>query len=189
MRTVTFLSGIFLLFAGVWCYANPGATFLSIAFVLGAAMIFSGVSSLAAFIFDHKMKTGDVTLWRLAEGFITLILGFVVSSNQLVTDAMVPVFFGMWILFSGTLRVLASFTLKRAGITTWKWGLTGGVVSIIAGIFAFLHPIVAAFEVVLIIGTFFMLQGINIITAGVHMQGKLKRRGEKHSRKEKEERA
>lgn len=179
MKTVTFLSGLFLLAAGIWSYANPGATFLTMAFVLGIGMAFSGISSLSAYAFDYKMKTGNVTEWRLAEGFITLVLGLVVLSNQLVTNAMVPVFFGMWMLFSGTLSVLASYTLKHVGITTWKWGLTGGAISILAGICGFLHPIVTAFALPLIIGSFFMIQGLNLVMAGVHMQGKLRKKGKK----------
>lgn len=175
--------------AGILCFMNPGATFLSLAFVLGVVMLFSGLSSIMSYMADRKHKSREVTQWRLAEGFITTILGGVVLSNQLVTDAMIPIFFGMWILFSGTLRILASYTLKECGITSWKWGLLWGIISVVTGMGSFVRPIVAAVALSMVLGAFFLLQGINVIVLGMHMKRirkdkKKKKKRESNFRKE-----
>lgn len=187
MRILTIMSGILLIAAGIFCFMNPGATFLSIAFVLGIVMLFSGMSSITSFWFDRKAKLRDVTQWRLADGFVTTVLGLVVISNQLVTDAMIPIFFGMWVLFSGTLRMLASYDLKERGIASWKWGLLWGLLSVLIGMVSFVRPIVATAAISMIVGVFFLLQGVNVIILGGHMRRVRKQRKENSEEVKKEE--
>ncbi len=170
MRILTIISGILLVGAGIFCFMNPGATFLSIAFVLGLVMLFSGISSIVSFVVDRKRRLSDVTQWRLADGFVTTVLGLVVISNQLITDAMIPIFFGMWILFSGTLRMLASYNLKERGVASWKWGFLWGILSTLVGMVSFVRPIIASAAISMIVGAFFLLQGVNVIILGVHMR-------------------
>ncbi|MEA4989153.1 MAG: HdeD family acid-resistance protein [Anaerovorax sp.] len=178
MRILTIISGVLLTAAGIFCFMNPGATFLSIAFVLGIAMLFSGISSITSFFVDRKTRLRDVTQWRLADGFVTTVLGLVVLSNQLVTDAMIPIFFGMWVLFSGTLRILASYNLKERGVVSWKWGLLWGILSVAVGMASFIRPIVATVAISMIVGAFFLLQGVNVIILGIHMKRVRKRKKE-----------
>ena len=43
MRTLTIVSGILMLLTGVFCFINPGQTFLAMAFVVGIVMVINGL--------------------------------------------------------------------------------------------------------------------------------------------------
>ena len=110
--------------------------------------------------------------WILADGIITFILSCIVLSNQLVTDAIIPLFFGMWIMFSGTMRIVASFNMKKAETKGWAWSLVLGIIGMFAGIYSFFNPLLGDFAIVVMVGIFFLIQGINMLTLGVMMPGK-----------------
>ncbi len=111
----------------------------------------------------------EVSGWILEETIITLILAVIVLTNQIVTDAIIPVFFGMWIMFSGIQRVAAAFTLKEKGIRIWGFSLIFGTLSVVSGIYAFMNPLVANLAMPILIGIFFLIQGLNTITTGLYM--------------------
>ncbi|MDO4552741.1 MAG: DUF308 domain-containing protein [Bacillota bacterium] len=179
MRILTFIAGALLMLAGVWCFAHPGATFLSLAFVLGWAMVFGGAVDILAFIPNRKQL--GTSGWQLANGALTLLLGILVLCNLLITDAVLVFFFGMWVMFSGVLRCVASFGLRAMGIPGWYWSLVMGAVSVAAGVYAFLNPLVAGLAMVLLLGAFFIIQGVNLFIAGLQM-GALRAQMTLHSR-------
>lgn len=166
MRLLTIISGLLLIGTGVWCFANPGANILSLAFVLGCAMLFFGLSGVLTYIYNRKAH--EVSGWILEETLITIILAIIVLSNQLVTDATIPVFFGMWIIFTGVMRVVAAFALRQKGAKIWSFSLAFGSISVIMGIYAFLNPILINMQMPILIGLFFLIQGLNTITTGLH---------------------
>lgn len=62
MRIVTIVSGMLLVGTGIWCFAHPGAPFITIAFLLGVAMLISGLSNILAYIIYRKRIT---LVWQL----------------------------------------------------------------------------------------------------------------------------
>ena len=168
MRIVTISTGVILVGTGIWCFAHPGSTFLSLAFMPGIAMLISGLSNIASFLVYKGQP--DLSAWQLADGILSTVLAVMLLSNLLITDAMVISFFGMWILFSGVLRIVASFVLKRHKIPGWYAGLIAGALSLLAGVYAFANPLVAGLTMVIIIGGVSILQGANIIIMGVQMK-------------------
>ena len=167
MRILKIIAGVVLILTGVLCFANPGVTFIYIAFLLGCAMIFSGASGILAYIIINKKKEPSGLI--LTEGILTTILGCLVLSNQLATDAVIPVFFGMWVMFSGILRMVESLEMKSTGIVIWKWILAQGMISILAGVYAFVNPMLAGLAAFVIIGIFFVIQGVNVLTTGINL--------------------
>lgn len=181
MRIATIGSGVLLVGTGIWCFANPGATFLSIAFILGTAMFISGFFNILSLLF-YKERIGQKTRtwttgllnshngWQLADGLLSVILSAMLLSGLLITEAMLVVFFGMWVLTAGVLRVIASAAIRMSGLRGWYYGSGFGILSIAAGIFAFANPILAGFAMVVVIGIIFLLQGANQIVTGIHMK-------------------
>jgi len=167
MRILTLISGALFILAGVYCFANPGATILSLAFILGCTMLVFGASGVMTYLYDRKQH--EVSGWILEETIVTLILSIIVLTNQIVTDAVIPVFFGMWIMFSGVMRVAAAFTLKEKGARIWGYSLIFGVLSVLGGIYAFINPLLAGLAMPILIGIFFLIQGMNTITTGLYM--------------------
>lgn len=172
MRIVTILAGVLMLLSGVWCFANPGASFMSLAFVLGIVMIITGMTGAATY-FTEKNRNPEGG-WVISESILTFILGCIVLSNQLLVDAMVVIFFGMWLIFSGCLRVVAAFQLRKLQENSWHWTLGFGVAASLMGLYGFINPITLGLSVGLLVGAFFVVQGANVLVIGINMPHKKK---------------
>lgn len=172
MRILTIISGILMLLAGLWCFANPGASFMSLAFILGVVMIIAGLTGAVNY-FTEKNRNAEGG-WVIAESILTFILGCIVILNQIVIEAMVLIFFGMWLLFSGCLRIVAAFQLRKLKEKSWHWTLVFGILASVVGLYAFINPLTLGLSVVLIVGIFFIVQGANVLVIGIHMPHKKK---------------
>jgi uncharacterized membrane protein HdeD (DUF308 family) len=149
---------------------NQGSLFLNIAFVLGCVMAFAGFLSILVYFFAPGKQDGFG--WFFAEGLTTLILGGIVLANQLVTDYMVPVFFGMWILFCGVMRIVASLHLILAKNNTWIFTLALGFISASFGVYTFFNQAMMGIPLILLIGIVFLIQGVNVLVYGIFIPGK-----------------
>ncbi|NLY70156.1 MAG: hypothetical protein GX076_00470 [Clostridiales bacterium] len=164
MKILTIYAGIILAATGIWYFANPGTTFLSVAFVLGVSMLISGIIHIGFYLIFRKRT--ELILWQLADGILTTVLSILILSNMLVTDGIAIAFFGMWAMYSGVLAITESIGFKRNEISSWFFGIIFGVLSLAAGIYSFVNPLATGFAMALIIGAIFVLQGANSIVAG-----------------------
>lgn len=170
MRLLTIISGILLILVGVFCFANPGETFLSLAFVLGFIMVASSVIQGVAYVKGRGRSKDDNNGWILADAIITFILGALVLMNLIAADVAIPLVFGMWVMFSGILRVVTAthIDLKQKKVN-FIWTMVTGVLCVIGGIYAFLNSVMAGLAIAVLLGILFVLQGISVLELGVHM--------------------
>ncbi len=167
MRILTIISGVFLILTGLWCFANQGVAFAALAFVLGIIMLINGIIGIVAFT-KIKEKQGGLE-WTLSEAMLSTVLGCIVLSNQLATDLIIIMFFGMWIMFSGCNRIVGALVLKKQGHVAWNWTMGLGVLSFLAGTYSFFNSTLAGLTLGILIGIFFLIQGCNVLTLGVAM--------------------
>lgn len=187
MRVLTIISGILLVLTGVFCFANPGETFLSLAFVLGLIMVLNSIIQGIAYWWGRSGQN-DNNGWIMTEAIITLILGVLVLSNQIAADVAIPMVFGLWVMFSGALRVVTATMIDRANKKlNFAWTLITGILCILGGIYAFLNPIIVGLAIAILLGILFMLQGISTLELGIHMphEKKVKPKKEKRQRRRK----
>ncbi len=171
MRILTIISGILMVLSGVFCFVNPGQTFLALAFIIGIVMVINGIIHTMAYLIGRGFHNrGDNNGWILTDALITLLLGILVLCNQLVADTVIPMVFGMWILVSGILRIEAATRIdrvrKRANFMTT---LLTGILTVIIGIFGFINPLVMLLSTTVLLGIFLVMEGVNIIELGIHM--------------------
>ena len=167
MRLLTIITGVLLVLTGIWGIANQGVAFSALAFVLGVVMVIKGVVGILSFF---TMKKGWEGMgWNLSESMFATVLGCVVLANQLATDLMISMFFGMWVLVAGCNRLVAGIVFKRFNNPAWNWTLGLGAVSVVVGVYTFLNPVLAGLVVGLIVGIIFMVQGVNTIAVGISM--------------------
>ena len=174
MRILLVVAGIVVMFTGIWCVAFPGGSFQSIAFVLGCVMVFAGTIECGAYFLCPKKPEGFG--WMLAESLLTFIAGCLVLSGQLVLDAMIPLFFGMWVMFGGVTRLTLALALGKKRDNAWLWVLLLGVLSTASGFYAFFNQIAVVLSLMSLLGIYFLLQGINLLVNGIIIPGK-KRKG------------
>ena len=84
---------------GIFCIANAGLAFISMAFQIGIVLIMVGM--VECFSYKKSLENEEEKHWLLIEGMTAFILGIVVLTGQLAADIAVPVVFGMWVMISG----------------------------------------------------------------------------------------
>ena len=167
MRIFTVIVGAVFILSGVWCFSHPGLNFLAVAFPLGLVMILAGINAALDFVVRRKQE-GLASL-RLAEGILLILAGALVTQDLLYMDDMIIMFFSMWIIFMGCIRCSMVLSLIKSRIRTWFVTLALGVLSIAAGIQGLFNLTTDGMTMVLMIGSFVMLYGINIMLTGVQM--------------------
>lgn len=169
MRLFTIISGVMLIMTSLFCFANPGETFLALAFILGLAMILTGLVQMAAYWWGRDNRH-DNNGWIFSESLITFILGILVLTSLIAADTAVPMVFGLWVMFSGSLRIVAATMIDiKSKKGNFIWTMATGVVSMGAGIYAFMNPYTAATNIAVLLGLLFMVQGACTLELGIHM--------------------
>jgi len=171
MRILAVLSGMTFMGVSIMSIAHRSVSFLNLAFILGLAMVVVGVVSILVYFFAPGKQIGFG--WFFVEGLTTLVLGSLVLANKLPIDLMVPIFFGMWLMFSGILRMVASVHLALEKHNSWLFTLGAGCISAGFGIYAFFNQVVAnVMPLMILVGIIFLIQGINLVVYGVFMPKK-----------------
>ena len=167
MKIVTILMGVILVIGGFYSIATPIGTFAAIGWVIGILLMVSGINIIVDYFMLRKVK--GLGVWDLFGGILTIILSFVVLYGQIARialDAIIIVLFGIWVLVTGVLRIIASLNHKKNGDSFWIWIMLLGILSIIAGVYGFFNPVVFAFAIGWMIGFLIIMQGINLIGLG-----------------------
>lgn len=160
MRVGATLTGVLLVFTSVWCFAHSGATYLSLAFLLGVMMLLQGTSLFTSFLIIKKTRKIGPS-WLLGDGITTIILALPVLFNMLTADVVVPVFFGLWILSSGIFRIVSGINEKWLG--DFKWLIFFGSISSLVGAYLLINQSVFDIPIILLLSLVFLLQGINML--------------------------
>ena len=153
-----------MIIAGVLCLASPGVAVESLALWFGLAMLFSGIVDVAVFAAGQSCMAGSG--WFLVDGILTILLSLFLLFDQWFTALTLPFLFGMWLMFSGITKFANSFELKRLGIRGWGWFTVLGLVLAAAGFLSFLEPVASLLALSILVGVFFLLQGIASILRG-----------------------
>lgn len=172
MRIITAITSIILIATSLWCFLHLGGTFISVAFILGVTMILHALGGICAYLGSYKDL--EKSSWILADGIATGVLGLIVLANQLTVDPMIPIFFGIWIMYSGMLRVIASTHMMIVREKGWVWCIAFGGVAIAVGIYAFFNSVALALDTILLVGIIFLVQGANVMALAVNMPSKYK---------------
>ena len=151
------ISGIILIFAGIAAIFNPAATIASIGFILGLAMLISGIFEVIIFAVTHDGIFGAG--WVLTDGILTILLSVILLCNQYITAVAIPFVFAIWVMFTGTSRTITSFDLKKANISGWGWMALVGILGIALGFASFFFPALAEGIISIMVGIFLIIQG------------------------------
>ncbi|MBF2455070.1 DUF308 domain-containing protein, partial [Listeria seeligeri] len=93
----------------------------------------------------------------------SILLGFLLLFNEFAGPEIVVLLFSMWVLFAGIMRTVGAFTAKQNNIQGWGWILTIGLIGIVVGFIALFNPIVSVIGAIIVVATFFIVQGIGAI--------------------------
>ncbi len=163
MAILSFIFGILLILGGISCMFTPLATFLSTGYYIAFILLLFGVSGLVR-AFQKKAGTMEIVISVLA--LIAGILAIVKPGNILVLDSMAIYCVAAWFLLQGIASTLIAFQAKDTN-KNWIWGLIGGILGILLGLYSFAHPAITAITSGMLIGFYFIQAGISMIMIAV----------------------
>ena len=152
------VTAVLLIALGIVCIFNPGASFVSAAWLMGLFILASGISSL---IFGLRAQAflpnaGSTTLLAVFQ----IIIGLMLAANLLASEIALIAVFAMWVMFEGVSLSVLSIDYKKGGYDRWWLMLLLGVCSIILGFLALREPEYT--------GTFLgILLGLGILANGI----------------------
>lgn len=113
MRWLWYLFGGLLVAGGVIALFYPTRTFLAIANILGFMFVFMGVMWIVEAFVTRELN--DLWWLNLVAGIVTVVLGFWLAGQFLITQAAALLMFaGIWALMRGILDITAFFTMRSA---------------------------------------------------------------------------
>lgn len=159
------IMGMLLIVAGAFCIVSPTVALGSLAFVIGVAMLFSGIGDIAIYakIHDYIIGAG----WILADGILTIVISIIFMFNQSIVAVTLPFVFGIWLIFRGVSQAIASFDFKKLNVSGWGWFLAFGIILMILGALAIVKPVGAAIALSVLIGVSLISQGLVTVVKGL----------------------
>jgi uncharacterized membrane protein HdeD (DUF308 family) len=152
------LTGILLLIVGLWVFASPAASYLSLSFIFSMGILFTGIFEIA-FALSNR-KTMHSWGWTLASGVLDLVIGFYLLSYPGITMTVLPFILGFWLLFRGFSAVGSAFDMKSMGDKNWGWSLFLGVAIVFFGVMVLAIPAFGVVNIIIWTGSAFVLAGI-----------------------------
>ena len=155
MRWTLFTTGGVLIALGVLSLLYSITSLLSLALFVGIGLVLVGVNHLVPYF---SMK-GDALrpVWFLPQGFVDVLLGFVLVARIGLTGLMIPILLGLWMAFMGMSRFIGFFFLARTEVSRRWVMLLGGLLTLACGLLVLCSPVLAGgrFVSALITAAFF----------------------------------
>lgn len=139
--------GIAMIGLGLWVYSNPVENYIALSILFSVIMFVSGILEISYALSNAKILKGWG--WILSAGIFDLILGIILITREDLTMAVLPIFFGIWLIFRGITQMSRGFLLKDAGFPNWGWSVFGGILVVIFGFMVTYNPIFGAESIVI----------------------------------------
>ncbi len=118
---------------GIFMIMNPDSANRVISYILGGCLIAIG----AIKIINYFVVKGNTDFYNndLLYGIIAIIVGLITIFYSSLIESVFRIVIGIWIIYSGLLRLSLSLKLHSAKINIWSTSLVLSVMMIIGGIY------------------------------------------------------
>lgn len=170
------LVGVVTLGIGFIVLVNPIVSYLTAAVWLGVAIFVSGLIGLVLSISSSNVVVRRG--WAIFASIVDIILGIILMFNLLFTISVLPIIFGVWILYRGATSLMHALDLRDLGVDDTGWIMVGAILMIIIGIVVLWLPETLGVEaVILFLAIAFMSYGVSMVAyafrlAAVHRRAK-----------------
>ena len=171
MRVLTIVLGILLVVGGMYCIFTPIATYSTVAWLIGLAMIVEGVASVISW--SNLRKLGLASGWTLVGAIVSIVLGvFLLGSYvmQFAVDMIIAYMIAIWLVVAGIARIAAAIRMRSSqdqmGSSGWILQIVLGVLIVILGIMCIFNPLSIMISVGMMLGVSIVFVGIDLIVGG-----------------------
>ena len=155
------LVGILLIPCGIWLVARPDIGYSVISLLLGWFLIILGILQLIIASDINRREQGWG--WWLAGGILDILIGFLLVSNLVLSEIVLPYFFAFILLYRAIKNIVAGVMLAKAYKGWWLY-LLNGILLLIVSIFFFFAPLMATIAIVYVCAFVFIYWGMTLIT-------------------------
>lgn len=162
------LVGIASLVVGFLVLVNPIESYFVMAMWLGIVILFTGVFSLVeSFTSDSRyVRRG----WLILASICDIIIGIVLMLNFLLSVAIIPVLFGIWLLYRGFVSLAQGIILRSSGVRDAGWVIFSSIVVIAISLAVLFVPdVIGVAAVVVFVAIALMAYGISRISLGFRL--------------------
>lgn len=156
------VAGILLILFGAVCAFFPGLTLASIAFMVGAAFVVSGVVDIMTYARSRDVLS--LSGWMLVYGILDLLIGLMFLIHPFAFAAVLPWLIGTFTVVFGIYEIVVAVRARSAKMSLWGWSLFSGIVTLLIGISFFVMPEMLA----IFIALFAVMHGVSLIVMGAN---------------------
>ena len=149
---------------GIFLLMVPGTALNVVCYALGGVVLLGAVIQLVRyFLVERGIFQSQLTL---ISGLVCLALGgFLILRSDIVVRIL-PIVFGLFVIFDSLGRIQNALDLRRCEYPSWKGFLLLPVLSVVLGVVLIVNPFGAMETLVMAIGIILIVEGaINLLSA------------------------
>ena len=172
------LMSLLYLALGIFLLAVPGVALNIVCYALGCVVLACAIVQLVRyFTLERRVFQSSFTL---VSGLVCLGLGgFLILRSDIVVRIL-PVVFGLFVLFDSLGRIQNALDLRRCGYPSWKWFILLALLSVVLGAVMIFDPFGAMETLVMGIGIILIIEGALNLGGAVYTALALRRFSKLH---------
>ena len=158
------LMSVLYLGLGIFLVLKPGTALNIVCYALGGVVLAcAAVQLIRYFVVERGVFQSQLTL---ISGLVCLALGAFLLLRSDIVVSILPIVFGLFVIFDAIARVQNALDLRRCGYDSWKGFLLLPVLSVVLGVVLIVNPFGAMETLVMAIGVILIVEGaINLLSA------------------------
>lgn len=155
------LRGLLALALGIFILWRPMDSIASFALVIAIFALFSGIVRI---VHAFDLRNMFQQWWiLLLSGLVNTAFGIAaLYYYPTLSLAFAVVWAAWWLFLTGGIEIYAAIVERRLGVS-WGWTLALGILSIVAGVFAFMAPPVTLAAIMGLIAGFAIVSGLMLL--------------------------
>lgn len=148
------ITSVIFVILGIILIAKPDVTIKIISYILGGIFIFMGLMKMV----DYFASKGNYDFYNydLIYGLVGIIVGLITIFYSNAIETMFRIIIGVWIIYSGLIRIGFSNKLRKIEINSWKFVLILACCMLAFGIYIIFN----SGAVIVTIGTIILLYAV-----------------------------
>src|SRR5919112_5250433 len=157
------VEGIVVALLGLILLVAPGASLVSLVWLIGIYLLVAGISRIIGIFLDSSYWG-----WKLAAGILCLIAGLAVLSNPLWSTTLASTWLVIIVGFLAMLQGAVGLVVALQG-GGWGMGILS-VLGILFGLFLVINPLIGAATLTLILAIFMLIGGVGAVFQAFRMR-------------------
>lgn len=152
------IKGIIMILLALLIFQNPGGSLLAIALYIGIGFLVTGIIIIFQGFLVRKLFPNWG--WRVFEGILDLILGFILIAHPALTASVLPFIIGFWGAVYGFYLAIDGFSGDKNALAK----AIAGILMLILSFIVMFNPLFAGLTLVIWVGVILLIGGIyNVI--------------------------